>query len=111
MAIDELTDKEFFKLYQENPKVKELVEGIQKKYNVHYSQTKKPNPENVSAATKEAKETVKKLLKPKQSGLEAQTQAVYSGGVYSLFEGIGKLFSNPYLATASVAAALMFFYI
>ena len=80
MAIDELTDEAFFEAYQKNPQIKNLVEGIQRKYNVHSSQTAKPDPKNVSAATKEAKDVVKKLLgQQKQDGKEKTTAASASG--------------------------------
>ena len=41
-----------------------------------------------------------------------QKQAIaVSSGIASFLESIGNSFSNPYLATASVAAALMLFYV
>ena len=66
MAIDDLTDEAFFNLYQKNPQIRELVEGIQKRYHVHSSQTKEPDPKNVSAATKEAKGVVKQWINKEQ---------------------------------------------
>ena len=66
MAIDELTDAAFFDLYQKNPQVKGLVEDIQKRYHVHSSQTNEPDPKNVSAATKEAKDVIKQLINKEQ---------------------------------------------
>ncbi|MBI2656706.1 hypothetical protein HYX03_03130 [Candidatus Woesearchaeota archaeon] len=64
MAIDEITDEALFELYQKNPQIRSLVDSIQKKYNVHFSQKDQPNYKkaNIPIATKEAKETVKQLL-------------------------------------------------
>ena len=68
MSVDELTDDEFFKLYQTNPQVKGLVEDIQRKYNVHSSQTNNPKHKDVSAATKEAKETINNIIHQQKGG-------------------------------------------
>ncbi len=66
MSVDQITDEEFFKLYKGNNDVREIVDGIQMKHHVHHSQKGKPgyNESNIATATREAKETVSKLIKP-----------------------------------------------
>ena len=70
MSVDELTDKAFFELYQGNPQIKQLVDGIQMKYRVHSSQKGQPgyNEKNISTATKEAKETVSHIIQQQKHG-------------------------------------------
>lgn len=81
MAIDDLTEEAFFDLYQKNPKVRGLVDDIQKRYHVHASQKGKPdyNEANISLATKEAKEAVKRLLAQQKP----QEKASVASGIFS----------------------------
>ena len=117
MAIDELTDEAFFKLYQKNPEVKKLVEGIQKKYHVHHSQTKDPDREKVSAATKESKDIVKHLIneqKPKtyasaseKFSSNSEYTALFLGG---LAAALGFATGAPLLGAAALLTATWMMY-
>ena len=77
MAIDDLTDEAFFETYQKNPKIRELVDGIQIKYHTHFSQKGQPDYDeaNIPIAMKEAKKTVQQLLAQQKQEPQAKTGA------------------------------------
>ena len=103
MAIDELTDEAFFDLYNDTkkPKIKELVDGIQKKYNAHISQKGQSGYDEGNIDWyNEAKSAVSEL-DAKQQGLEAKTSDV-SGGAFS---GRGLYAAGLILAVALLASA------
>jgi hypothetical protein len=85
MTIDELTDEALHEAYQRNPSVRELVDGIQRKYGVHREQKGKPeyNEANIPLATKEIKDAVKKLMTQQKqaSGIEGKTTT--SSGIFA----------------------------
>lgn len=76
MAIDDLTDEALFDLYQKNPGIRSLVDGIQQKYHVHHSQKDKPdyNKANIPIAAKEVKEKVSQLLQQQKQGNESPAE-------------------------------------
>jgi len=76
MTIDELTDNAFFDLYDNNPKIKGIVDEIQMKYKAHKSQEGKPgyDPGN-TAWYKEAKGTVAEIVaQQKKAGEHGQAE-------------------------------------
>ncbi len=82
MAIEELTDRMFFDLYQKKPKIRELVDDVQKKHGVHASQKGKPEytAANIPTATQEAKEAVKTLLSGQSEAVQ-KAKTTPSGGI------------------------------
>ena len=97
MAIDELTDEAFFEAYQKNPKIRELVDGIQRKYHVHTDQKDQPDykPNNTPLANKEAREAVAQLVAQQKQGPQAKTSSptsvYYTLRLAAAFAGIGLL--------------------
>ncbi len=102
MSIDELTDEEFFKVYQSNPQVKGLVDGIQKKYHAHSSQKEQSgyDPDNKEWLS-DAKETVRKIIQ-KQMHMAPETGHAASGHKKDEFSG----FKLPSLSRPQAAVGL-----
>ena len=116
MAIDELTDEAFFEAYQTNPKIKELVDGIQRKYHAHYDQRDKPGykKENIPIAMNEAKETVERLLgQKKQEVASASAPSLttqYATGFLGILTTIAAFATGVYpigLIAAAVTGATL----
>jgi len=112
MAIDDLTDEAFFDLYQKNPQVKKLVEDTQRKYSVHSDQTNKPDPKNVSAATKEAKDKVKQLINKTQSTAteKVSEKSEYAIGLLGGLATVLGFAAAPLLGAAALLTTTLMMY-
>ena len=117
MAIDQLTDEAFFEAYQQNPKIKKLVDGIQRKYHAHYDQRNKPDYKeaNIPIAMKEAKETVEQLLEQKEhevaSASAPSLTTQYVTGLLGILTTIAAFAAGVYsigLIAAAVTGATLF---
>jgi hypothetical protein len=120
MSLDKLTDDEFFKLYNGNLQIKELVDDIQKKYHAHSSQKGQPgyDPGN-TAWYKEAKKAVGGIIEAQKHKAEAHQEPVHATttrtGNYLLF-GLGGLatalaaYTYPLLGAFALATTALTLY-
>ncbi|MBI1936225.1 hypothetical protein HYS31_07340 [Candidatus Woesearchaeota archaeon] len=64
MYLDKLTDDIFFKKYQEDQRVRDIVDKKQMEHGVHASQTKTPDENKAKAAMLAAKRKAYGLIYP-----------------------------------------------